>query len=46
MTVFRRRVWETIGEFDERLATNEDYDYWIRAAARGFRFARNPRPLA
>jgi glycosyltransferase involved in cell wall biosynthesis len=46
MTVFRRRVWEAIGEFDERLATNEDYDYWIRAAARGFRFARNPRPLA
>jgi glycosyltransferase involved in cell wall biosynthesis len=46
MTVFRRRVWETIGEFDERLATNEDYDYWIRAAARGFRFARNPCPLA
>jgi glycosyltransferase involved in cell wall biosynthesis len=45
MTVFRRRVWETIGEFDERLGTNEDYDYWIRAAARGFRFARNPRPL-
>jgi glycosyltransferase involved in cell wall biosynthesis len=46
MTVFRRRVWEAIGEFDERLATNEDYDYWIRAAARGFRFARNARPLA
>jgi glycosyltransferase involved in cell wall biosynthesis len=46
MTVFRRRVWEAIGEFDERLATNEDYDYWIRAAARGFRFERNARPLA
>jgi glycosyltransferase involved in cell wall biosynthesis len=46
MTVYRRRVYETIGEFDEHLATNEDYDYWIRAAAAGFRFARNPRPLA
>jgi glycosyltransferase involved in cell wall biosynthesis len=46
MTVFHRRVYETIGGFDEGLRTNEDYDYWIRAAAAGFRFARNPRPLA
>ncbi len=45
MCVFRRRVYETIGEFDESLRTNEDYDYWLRAAARGFRFYRNPEPL-
>lgn len=46
MTVFRRRVYETIGGFDEALRTNEDYDYWLRAASAGFRFARNDRPLA
>ncbi|HSL21375.1 MAG TPA: glycosyltransferase family A protein [Vicinamibacterales bacterium] len=46
MTVFRRRVYEAISGFDETLRTNEDYDYWLRAAAAGFRFARNPLPLA
>jgi glycosyltransferase involved in cell wall biosynthesis len=45
MSVFRRRVYETIGGFDETLRTNEDYDYWLRAAAAGFRFFRNDRPL-
>jgi glycosyltransferase involved in cell wall biosynthesis len=45
MSGFRRRVYETIGGFDESLRTNEDYDYWLRAAAAGFRFARNDRPL-
>lgn len=46
MSVFRRRVYETIGGFDETMRTNEDYDYWLRAAAAGFRFGRNPLPLA
>jgi glycosyltransferase involved in cell wall biosynthesis len=46
MTVFRRRVYETIGGFDDTLRTNEDFDYWLRAALAGFRFARNPEPLA
>lgn len=46
MTVFRRRVFETIGGFDETLRTNEDFDYWLRAALAGFRFGRNPEPLA
>jgi glycosyltransferase involved in cell wall biosynthesis len=46
MSVMRRRVYETIGPFDESLRTNEDYDYWLRAAAAGFTFARNERPLA
>jgi glycosyltransferase involved in cell wall biosynthesis len=45
MCVFRRRVYERIGEFDESLRTNEDYDYWLRAALAGFHFYRNPRPL-
>lgn len=46
MTILRRRVYDAVGAFDESLRTNEDYDYWIRAAAAGFRFARNPEPLA
>ena len=45
MSVFRRSVYEGIGGFDEALRTNEDYDYWIRAAAAGFVFARNDQPL-
>ncbi len=46
MSVFRREVVERIGGFDERFRTNEDYDFWIRAALAGFAFARNPAPLA
>jgi glycosyltransferase involved in cell wall biosynthesis len=46
MSVMRRRVYETIGGFDESLRTNEDYHYWLRAAVAGFTFARNDRPLA
>lgn len=45
MTVFHRRVLETIGGFDESLRTNEDFDYWLRAALAGLRFARNAEPL-
>jgi glycosyltransferase involved in cell wall biosynthesis len=45
MSVFRRRVYETIGGFDEAFRTNEDYEYWLRAALAGFRFWRNDRPL-
>lgn len=45
MTVFRRQVVDRIGGFDERFRTNEDYDFWIRAAHAGFRFARNDKPL-
>ena len=46
MSLFRRRVYEVIGGFDETLRTNEDYDFWLRAAIAGFRFARNDQPLA
>lgn len=45
MTIMRRRVWDTIGAFDEALRTNEDYEYWVRAALAGFRFHRNDEPL-
>lgn len=45
MSVFRRRVYDVIGGFDESLRTNEDFDFWLRAAVAGFRFMRNDRPL-
>lgn len=45
MSVFRRRVYTTIGPFDEAMRSNEDYDFWLRAAVAGFTFARNDRPL-
>jgi glycosyltransferase involved in cell wall biosynthesis len=45
LSVFKRSVYERIGGFDEALRTNEDYDYWIRAALAGFRFWRNDEPL-
>jgi glycosyltransferase involved in cell wall biosynthesis len=45
MSMFRRSVYEAIGGFDESMRTNEDYDFWLRAAVAGFRFARNDRPL-
>jgi glycosyltransferase involved in cell wall biosynthesis len=44
MSVFRRGVYERIGGFDEAFRSNEDYDFWIRAAVAGFRFARNATP--
>jgi glycosyltransferase involved in cell wall biosynthesis len=45
LSVLRRRVYDAIGGFDEAFRTNEDYDFWLRAALAGFRFARNDRPL-
>ena len=45
MSVFRRRVYDTTGGFDDSMRCNEDYDLWLRAAAAGFRFFRNDRPL-
>lgn len=32
--MWRRRVWEEVGEFDSRYDTVEDYDYWLRVARR------------
>jgi glycosyltransferase involved in cell wall biosynthesis len=45
MSVVRRHVYTTIGPFDEGMRSNEDYDFWLRAAVAGFTFARNDRPL-
>jgi glycosyltransferase involved in cell wall biosynthesis len=45
MSVFRRRVYTAIGPYDETMRSNEDYDFWLRAAMAGFIFRRNDRPL-
>lgn len=45
MSVFRREVVQRVGFFDEALQSNEDYDYWLRAAVAGMTFARNDCPL-
>jgi glycosyltransferase involved in cell wall biosynthesis len=46
MTVFRRRVIDLTGGFDEGLRRSEDYDLWLRAAQRGARILFNPVPQA
>jgi len=46
MSVFRRELFETIGGFNEALFRGEDYEFWLRAAAAGFRFITHPEPLA
>ena len=45
-TTIRRSVFDRIGGFDESLRTNEDYDFWLRAACAGCRICFNPKPLA
>ena len=45
MTVFRREVYDRIGDFDETQWTSEDYDFWLRTAQAGFVFRCNPEPL-
>jgi hypothetical protein len=45
MSVFRRDVFETIGGFDPALQHNEDYDFWLRAAAAGCVFVQTPTPV-
>jgi glycosyltransferase involved in cell wall biosynthesis len=45
MSVFRREVHTRIGAFDESMRSNEDYDFWLRAAIAGCVFLRNDKPL-
>lgn len=42
---WRRRVWDTIGPFDESFEFALDWDFILRAQAAGFRFMRLPRFL-
>lgn len=44
--VFRRSLFEEVGEFDETLRSSEDLDFWLRiAATQRWRFYREPRVL-
>jgi glycosyltransferase involved in cell wall biosynthesis len=43
---WRRRVWDTIGPFDEDFAYALDWEFALRAQAAGFKFQRLPRFLA
>ena len=45
LSIFRREIADTIGGFDHHLRRSEDYDFWLRAAAAGFRIWVNPMPL-
>ena len=37
--VFRKSLWEEIGGYDEKIFMGwEDWDFWLRAALRGWRF--------
>lgn len=38
--VFRKAMWETVGGFDERMPVMgwEDWDFWLRAFFKGFKF--------
>ncbi|MBG0776356.1 MAG: glycosyltransferase family 2 protein [Desulfovibrionaceae bacterium] len=42
--VFRREVWTAVGGFRQD-SDYEDWDFWVRAAAAGFRFVHLPHPL-
>ena len=44
--VFRKSLWKTIGGYDQQMMDGyEDWEFWIRAAARGARWAVIPEPL-
>lgn len=38
--VFRRAVWVSTGGYDESLGALEDWDFWLSAGERGWRFHR------
>lgn len=42
--LFRRKLMDTVGDFDESLRMAEDWDYWIRCAKAGS-FAYLPGPM-
>jgi len=44
-SLFRRRLWETIGGCDPTLSAAEDWDFWLRALERGHRGAVVAEPL-
>jgi hypothetical protein len=38
-------VYETVGGFNPARSHGEDYEFWLRAAAAGYRFVTVPQPL-
>lgn len=40
--IFRKQVWEDCGGYDQRISPLEDWDLWIGAAEKGWRFHRLP----
>lgn len=38
-TLVRRGLYDEVGLYDTELPASEDYDFWLRAAAKGARFA-------
>lgn len=42
--VVRRSVWSDCGGYDVSFTDWEDWDFWLGAAERGWRFVRIPRP--
>lgn len=43
--VVRRAVWSDVGGFDVTFTNWEDWDFWLSAAERGWRFLHLPRPV-
>ncbi len=44
-SMFRRRLWESVGGFDETFPTAEDLDFWISAMEAGFQGTVIDQPL-
>jgi glycosyltransferase involved in cell wall biosynthesis len=45
MSCFHKRVWEAIGGYDEKLHSNEDFDFDYRARKHGFEVYSLPEPF-
>ncbi|HDN59943.1 MAG TPA: glycosyltransferase family 2 protein [Candidatus Marinimicrobia bacterium] len=44
--LFRRDIWKAVGGYDENMRTGcEDWEFWIRVAKAGWKFARIDEPL-
>jgi len=46
LSLIRKDVWEEVGGFAEDLPALEDYDFWLRLAAKGHRGVQVPEILA
>lgn len=44
-SLFRRAVWQDIGGYRVNVSGFDDWDFWIAAAARGFRGRHLPKPF-